>query len=149
MRCGEKKYFHRSLHDALQKRQKIQVWEHLDDVENFTAALLESIDEPPRVESDPGLLGTSQQILRTRCEGAHSHVEAQAIRVILLASAMAATLVGRRAQERREPGRCWVPWILTWRMTASAPATKQAAQIAVTLFADIAEPVLASTRVLL
>src|SRR5882757_9766045 len=36
----------------------------------------------------------------------------QAIRAILLASAMAATLVGRRANNAVSQGRCWVPWIL-------------------------------------
>src|SRR6267142_2530520 len=52
-------------------------------------------------------------------------IMAQTIRAILLASAIAATFVGRRAGH------------------------EQAAQIAVTLFAYIAEPVVASTRVLL
>src|SRR5665811_1679502 len=37
---------------------------------------------------------------------------AQAIRAILLASAMAATLVGRRASNAVSQGRCLVPWIL-------------------------------------
>src|SRR6188768_1206036 len=36
---------------------------------------------------------------------------AQAIRAILLASAMAATLVGRRASNAVSHGRCLVPWI--------------------------------------
>jgi hypothetical protein len=39
-------------------------------------------------------------------------IMAQAIRAILLASAMSATLVGRRAKNAVSQGRCWVPWIL-------------------------------------
>src|SRR5689334_22717154 len=38
---------------------------------------------------------------------------AQAMRAILLASAMAATLVGRRANSAVSQGRCFVPWILS------------------------------------
>src|SRR5271169_6584483 len=37
---------------------------------------------------------------------------AQTIRAILLASAMAATFVGRRASNAVSQGRCLVPWIL-------------------------------------
>src|ERR1017187_760989 len=37
---------------------------------------------------------------------------AQTIRAILLASAIAATLVGRRASKAVSQGRCRVPWIL-------------------------------------
>ena len=37
---------------------------------------------------------------------------AQAILAILLASAMAATFVGRRANKAVSHGRCLVPWIL-------------------------------------
>src|SRR6202521_2325312 len=37
---------------------------------------------------------------------------AQTIRAILLASAMAATFVGRRANKAVSQGRCLVPWIL-------------------------------------
>src|ERR1035438_5889737 len=39
-------------------------------------------------------------------------IMAQAIRVILLASAIAATLVGRLATETVSASRCLVPWIL-------------------------------------
>ena len=39
-------------------------------------------------------------------------IMAQTIRAILLASAMAATLVGRRASNAVSQGRCLVPWIL-------------------------------------
>ena len=39
-------------------------------------------------------------------------IMAQAIRPILLASAMAATFVGRRANNAVSQGRCPVPWIL-------------------------------------
>src|SRR5712672_3684495 len=39
-------------------------------------------------------------------------IMAHAIRAILLASAMAATLVGRRANNAVSQGRCPVPWIL-------------------------------------
>src|SRR5208282_3213961 len=60
---------------------------------------------------------------------------AQAMRASLLASAMAATLVGRRASSAVSQGRC--------------AGHEQAAQIAVPLFADTAEPILAPARVLL
>src|SRR5674476_859456 len=56
---------------------------------------------------------------------APGHHVAQAMRAILLASAMAATLVGRRANNAVSQGRCLVPWILAYRMTASAPATNR------------------------
>jgi hypothetical protein len=39
-------------------------------------------------------------------------IMAQTIRASLLASAIAATLVGRRASKAVSQGRCWVPWIL-------------------------------------
>jgi hypothetical protein len=39
-------------------------------------------------------------------------IMAQTIRAILLASAIAATLVGRRASKAVSQGRCLVPWIL-------------------------------------
>src|ERR1700735_1464225 len=39
-------------------------------------------------------------------------IMAQAIRAILLASAIAATFVGRRASKAVSQGRCLVPWIL-------------------------------------
>ena len=39
-------------------------------------------------------------------------IMAQTIRAILLASAIAATLVGRRASKAVSHGRCLVPWIL-------------------------------------
>jgi hypothetical protein len=39
-------------------------------------------------------------------------IMAQAIRAILLASAMAATLVGRRPSNAVSQGRCLVPWTL-------------------------------------
>src|ERR1700691_3959427 len=45
-------------------------------------------------------------------------IMAQAIRAILLASAMAASLVGFRANNAVSQGRCPVPWILAQRMTA-------------------------------
>src|SRR6202166_2941047 len=49
-------------------------------------------------------------------------IMAQTIRAILLASAIAATLVGRRASKAVSQGRCLVPWILAYRMTESAPS---------------------------
>ena len=52
-------------------------------------------------------------------------IMAHAIRAILLASAMAATLVGFRASNAVSQGRCPVPWILAYRMTASAPTTNK------------------------
>src|SRR4029079_5716360 len=45
----------------------------------------------------------------------------QTIRAILLASATAATLVGRLASNAVSQRRCLVPWILAQRMTESAP----------------------------
>ena len=67
---------------------------------------------------------------------------AQAIRASLLASAMAATLVGRRANSAVSQGRCLVP-DLGIADDGECTGHEQAAQIAVTLFADAAEPVLA------
>src|SRR5450755_4633575 len=52
-------------------------------------------------------------------------IMAQTIRAILLASAMAATLAGFRASKAMSQGRCPVPWILAYRMTASAPTTNK------------------------
>src|SRR6202040_3256230 len=52
-------------------------------------------------------------------------IMAQTIRAILLASAIAATFVGRLASKAVSQGRCLVPWILAYRMTASAPATNR------------------------
>ena len=77
-------------------------------------------------------------------------IMAQAIRARLLASAMAATLGGRRADSAVSQGRCLAPW----RSCASADdgectGHEQAAQIAVILFADAAEPILAPAGVLL
>src|SRR6476660_9064739 len=50
---------------------------------------------------------------------------AQAMRAILLASAIAATLVGRRANSLVSQGRCLAPWIFAYRITASAPAVNR------------------------
>ena len=74
---------------------------------------------------------------------------AQAMRAILLASAMAATFVGRRPQQRRAPRPMLGAMHLGVANDGECAGHEQAAQIAITLFADIAEPVLASTRVLL
>jgi hypothetical protein len=71
------------------------------------------------------------------------------IRAILLASAMAATFVGRRANNAVSHGRCLVPWILALVDDGERSGHEQAAQIAITSFADTAEPVLTPARVLL
>src|SRR6476646_6951425 len=76
-------------------------------------------------------------------------IMAQTIRAILLASAIAATFVGRRASKAVSQGRCSVPWTFGVTDDGKRACREQAAQIAVTLLADIAEPVLASARVLL
>jgi hypothetical protein len=47
---------------------------------------------------------------------------AQAIRAILFASAMAATFVGRRANNALSQGLCLVPWILGQRSDSAAQA---------------------------
>src|SRR5215471_8607862 len=52
-------------------------------------------------------------------------IMAQAIRASLLASAMAATLAGRRASNAVSHGRCLVPCALAYRMTERAPATNK------------------------
>src|SRR6187431_3690129 len=44
------------------------------------------------------------------------------MRAILLASAIAATFVGRRSNSLASHGRCLVPYIFAYRITASAPA---------------------------
>ena len=70
---------------------------------------------------------------------------AQAIRAILLASAMAATFVGRRPQQRRLLGD------VDLGITDDGKSTgrEQAAQVAIALFADAAELVLTAARMLL
>ena len=52
-------------------------------------------------------------------------IMAQAIRAILLASAMAATLVGRRPSNAVSQGRCPVPWIFGIADDGDAPATNR------------------------
>src|SRR5712675_2764868 len=52
-------------------------------------------------------------------------IMAQTIRAMLLASAMAATLVGRRANKAVSHVRRLVIWILASRLTASAPAANR------------------------
>ena len=74
---------------------------------------------------------------------------AQAIRASLLASAMAATLVGRRANSAVSHGPVLGAVDLGIADDGECTGHEQAAQIAVTLFADAAEPVLAPARVLL
>src|SRR5215813_8174778 len=66
---------------------------------------------------------------------------AHAILAILLASAIATTLVGRRANNAVSQGDVWCHG--SWH------SGEQAAQIAIALFADTAELVLAPARVLL
>src|SRR5450631_2634778 len=75
-------------------------------------------------------------------------IMAQTIRAILLASAIAATLVGRRASKAVSQG-LFGAMDLGVTDDRKCAGHEQATQIAITLFADIAEPVLASTRVLL
>src|SRR6476661_10431548 len=54
-------------------------------------------------------------------------IMAQPIRASLLASAIAATLVGRRANNAVSQGRCLVPWILAYRSrTVRLPQTGRA-----------------------
>jgi hypothetical protein len=72
---------------------------------------------------------------------------AQAIRAILLASAMAATLVGRRANNAVSQGRCPTPWIGI-ADDGECSGDEQAAQIAIALFTDAAEPLSAPARML-
>ena len=68
---------------------------------------------------------------------------AQAMRAILLASAMAATLIGRH--QRCEPGAMPGAMDLGIADDGKCSGHEQAAQIAVPLFADAAEPLLAPT----
>src|SRR3982074_577074 len=70
---------------------------------------------------------------------------AHAILAILLASAIAATFVGRRANNALSQGRCLVPWILAYERAGGEPT----AQIAIAVLADTAELVPASARALL
>src|SRR5437870_3643366 len=65
-------------------------------------------------------------------------IMAQTIRAILLASAMAATLVGRLASKGREPGPAFGAVDLGVADDRKRAGHKQAAQIAVTLLAYIA-----------
>ena len=68
---------------------------------------------------------------------------AQAMRAILLASAMAATFVGRLAKQRCEPRPVLGAMDLGIADDRQCAGREQAAQIAIALFADTAEPVLA------
>src|SRR5450759_4110916 len=68
---------------------------------------------------------------------------AQTIRVILLASAMAATLVGRRANNAVSQGPMFGAMDLGIADDGERASHEQAAEITVTLLADAAEPVLA------
>ena len=72
-----------------------------------------------------------------------------AILAILLASAIAATFVGLRANRAVSQGRCLVPWILALADHGQRAGREQAAQVAITLFADTAEPISAPARMLL
>src|SRR4029077_3515869 len=85
---------------------------------------------------------------------------AQAMRAILLASAIAATLVGRRANSLVSQGRCLAPWIFAYRITASAPAVNRLRRdrsprlvmlpsLSSPAFGQPAEPLLAAARILL
>ena len=65
---------------------------------------------------------------------------AQAIRASLLARAMAATLVGRRASNAATQGRECAVMELGIADDGECAGHEQAAQIAVPLFADTAEP---------
>src|SRR5262245_29792679 len=47
------------------------------------------------------------------------------MRAILLASEMAATLVGRRANNAASHGQCFAPWSFAQRITARAPAVNK------------------------
>src|SRR5215472_10379567 len=71
---------------------------------------------------------------------------AQAMRAILLASATAATLIGRRSIRRASQGR-FVPCWRAYRMTAMAPATSSQRKCRLPCF-EIAEPLFAPGRVL-
>src|SRR6266568_5444401 len=62
---------------------------------------------------------------------------AQAMRAILLASATAATLIGRRSIRRVSQGR-FVPCWRAYRMTAMAPATSRSCSSAVRLLQPLA-----------
>jgi hypothetical protein len=70
---------------------------------------------------------------------------AQAIRAILLASAMAATLAGRLPNNAVSQGPMLGAVDLGVPDDGECSGHEQATQIAVTLFADAAEPVLAPT----
>ncbi|MGB8743192.1 MAG: hypothetical protein WCD52_23985 [Xanthobacteraceae bacterium] len=56
-----------------------------------------------------------------------------AIRAVLLASAMAATFVGRRANDAGSQGLCLVPWIFGVSDDGKRAGREQAAQIAIAL----------------
>ena len=61
---------------------------------------------------------------------------------------MAATLVGRRAGDAATQGRYLVPWIFGIANDGECAGHEQAAQIAIPLFADTAEPIPTPARVL-
>src|SRR6516162_5731865 len=74
---------------------------------------------------------------------------AQAILASLLASAMAATLVGRRANNAVSQGRCPGAMDLGIADHGERASREQAAQIAIALLADAAKLVFTPARVLL
>jgi hypothetical protein len=59
------------------------------------------------------------------CGLSHTIPEAPAERQFTIQINMAATLVGRRANNAASQGRCLVPCSLAWRITASAPAVNK------------------------
>src|SRR3954469_4069216 len=74
-------------------------------------------------------------------------IMAQAILAILLASATAATFVGRRANNAVSQGRCLADFGVTDH--GQRAGGEQTTQVAIALLADTAELVLAAARVLL
>ena len=74
---------------------------------------------------------------------------AYGILATLFASAIAATLVGRRVRNAVSQGRCPVPVNLGVPDDGERSNRKQASQVAIALLADAAELVLAPARVLL
>src|SRR5215469_6128587 len=74
-------------------------------------------------------------------------IMAHAMRAILLASATAATLIGRRSIRRASHSR-FVPCWRAYRMTAMAPGDEQPAQMSIALLRDAAQSLFAAGRML-
>jgi hypothetical protein len=77
-----------------------------------TGSALRAVRPPNlHITPDVGAISVTPQVRRVPCSDHPRAIMAHAILAILLASAIAATFVGRRASNAVSHGRCLVPWI--------------------------------------